>query len=198
VSESERIRSFVAIDVAPPVLKALQELREELARVQADVRWVRPEGLHATLKFLGAVEPPRLEEVHTTLLAAVGAQVAVRVRAHGLGAFPTLRRPRVLWVGLEGERLAELASRVDAALEPLGFEREKRGGFTPHITLGRVNSLRGWPRLEETFKAHLADDFGDSDIDGVTIYRSTLRRDGAVYTPLWTIPLERYKEGSIL
>jgi RNA 2',3'-cyclic 3'-phosphodiesterase len=195
VSESERIRSFVAIDVAPPVLKALQELREELARVKADVRWVRAEGLHATLKFLGAVEPPRLEEVHTTLLAAAGAQVAVRVRAHGLGAFPTLHRPRVLWVGLEGEGLLEMARRIDAALEPLGFEREKRG-FTPHITLGRVNSLRGWPRLEEEFKAHLADDFGDSDIDTVTIYRSTLRRDGAVYTPLWTIPLETYRERS--
>jgi len=196
VSESERIRSFVAIDVAPPVLKALQELRAELAGHKADVRWVRPEGLHATLKFLGYVDAPRLEKVHAALEAAVHTHAALRVRVQGLGVFPTLRRPRVLWVGLEGDGLAELAASVDAALAPLGFERERRG-FTPHITLGRVNSLRGWPRIEEDFKAHLADDFGDSDVSAVTIYQSTLGRDGAVYSPLWTIPLGRHKERSI-
>lgn len=196
MSESERIRSFVAIDVAPPVLKALQGLHAELARHKADVRWVRPEGLHATLKFLGYVEAPRLEKVHVALAAAVQTHATLRVRVQGLGAFPTLRRPRVLWVGLEGAGLAELAAGVDAALEPLGFERERRG-FTPHITLGRVNSLRGWPQLEADFKAHLADDFGDSDVSAVTIYQSTLRRDGAVYSPLWTIPLGRHKERSI-
>jgi len=194
-SESERIRSFVAIDVAPPVLKALQELREQLLRVKADVRWVRPEGLHATLKFLGYVEAPHLEKVQATLAAAVRTQAALQVHAYGLGAFPSLRRPRVLWVGLQGEGLVGLARCVDAALEPLGFEREPRG-FTPHITLGRVNSLRGWPRLEEELKAHLADDFGDSAVDSVTIYRSTLRPEGAAYTPLWTIPLSRHKERS--
>jgi 2'-5' RNA ligase len=196
VSESERIRSFVAIDVAPPVLKALQGLHAELARHKADVRWVRPEGLHMTLKFLGYVEAPRLEKVRAALEAAVREHAALRARVHGLGAFPSLRRPRVLWVGLEGDGLAELAAAVDAALEPLGFEPEKRA-FTPHVTLGRVNSLRGWPALEEDFKAHLDDDFGDSDVTAVTIYQSTLRRDGAVYTALWTIPLGRHKERSI-
>lgn len=196
MSESERIRSFVAIDVAPPVLKALQGLRAELARHQADVRWVRPEGLHATLKFLGSVETPRLEKVRAAIETAVREHAALCVRVRGLGAFPSLHRPRVLWVGMEGDGLVELAAAVDAALAQLGFEPEKRA-FTPHITLGRVNSLHGWPSLEEDVKAHLDDDFGDSDVTAVTIYQSTLRRDGAVYSALWTIPLGRHKGRSI-
>src|SRR5262249_50328419 len=110
----------------------------------------------------------------------------------GLGAFPSLRRPRVLWAGLNGPGLPELAGRVDAALTPLGFPAEQRA-FAAHVTLGRVNSLRGWPSLEAIFKAHVDDDFGGSDIDAVTVYRSTLQRGGAIYTPLWTIPLSGNK-----
>jgi len=145
---------------------------------------------------LGSVEPSHLEQVHHALEAAVGAYSALHVEVRGLGAFPSLRRPRVLWVGLQGSGLVALAARVDAALTPLGFAPEAHA-FTPHITLGRVNSLRGWSRLEEVFKGHLDDDFGDSDVAVVTIYRSTLQRSGAVYTPLWTIPLAEHKEGTL-
>ena len=192
---STHIRSFIAVDLDTPVQQAVRTLQSELARISADVRWVRAEGMHVTLKFLGAVEPPRLERVHETLASAVCEQPALQVQVQGLGAFPSWRRPRVVWVGLHGDGLVELAARVDDALAVLGFEREQRA-FTPHLTLGRVNSLRGWPRLEEACKAHLDDDFGASDISAVTIYRSTLQRGGAVYTSLWTIPLRRHKGAS--
>jgi 2'-5' RNA ligase len=192
---STRIRSFVALDLDASVRQAVCDLQSQLARIKADVRWVRAEGLHVTLKFLGSVEPARLERVHATLAASVADQPALHVRARGLGAFPGWRRPRVVWVGLHGDGLVELAVRVDNALTAVGFEPEGRA-FTPHLTLGRVNSPRGWPRLEEVCKAHLDDDFGESDINAVTIYRSTLQRGGAVYTPLWTIPLGRHKGAS--
>ena len=194
MAESERIRSFVAIDLAAPVHAAIRGVQQQLARVKADVRWVRVEGMHVTLKFLGGVEPLRLAQVHAALVAALRAQPALHVRAHGVGAFPSLRRPRVLWVGLEGAGLVELAACVDTAVAPFGFEPEQRA-FAPHVTLGRVNSLRGWPALEEVFKGHLDDDFGASDIDAVTIFRSQLRPGGAVYTRLWTIPLNKHREG---
>ena len=191
-SDSTRIRSFVAIDLDAPVQQAVRAVQGELARINADVRWVRPEGLHVTLKFLGAVEAARLERVHAALAAAMADQPPLHVRVHGLGAFPGWRRPRVVWVGLHGDGMVELAARVEDALAPLGFAREQRA-FTPHLTLGRVNSPRGWTRLEEVCKAHLDDDFGESDIDAVAIYRSTLQRGGAVYTLLWTIPLDQVK-----
>jgi 2'-5' RNA ligase len=190
-TERSGIRSFVAVDLDAPVRRAVSDLQGALRRTNADVRWVRPEGLHVTLKFLGAVDPARLERVHAALAADLRDQPALHVSVRGLGAFPTWRRPRVVWIGLHGEGVAALAARIDATLAPLGFAPEQRA-FTPHLTLARVNSPRGWPRLEEACKAHLDDDFGASDIGAVTIYRSTLQRGGAVYAPLWTIALRRH------
>jgi 2'-5' RNA ligase len=189
-----RIRSFIAVDLASPVRAALRQLLAELSQVKCAVRWVRGEALHVTLKFLGAVEPARLELARATLATAVSGRSALRVRACGLGVFPSWRRPRVLWVGLEGEGLPELAVCVEAAMCQVGFEPEGRA-FTPHITLGRVNGHRGWSRVEEYVHAHLSDEFGSSIVECVTIYRSVLHPDGAEYTPLWTIPLGRNMEG---
>jgi RNA 2',3'-cyclic 3'-phosphodiesterase len=186
------IRSFIAVDLDAPVARAVNDLQGELRRFDADVRWVRREGLHVTLKFLGSVAPARLERVHAALASSLWDQPALQVRVRGLGAFPDWRRPRVVWVGLQSIGLVVLTTLVDGALAPLGFEREQRA-FTPHLTLARVNTPRGWPRLEEACKAHLDDDFGASDISAVTIYRSTLQRGGAVYAPLWTIALRRHK-----
>ncbi len=189
MTEISRIRSFIAIDLAAPVGTAIGVLQHELAGTQADVRWVRADGMHVTLKFLGAVEAPHLERVHTALANALQTQPALHVRAHGVGAFPSLRRPRVLWVGLQAQGLGELAACVDSAVAPLGFAAERRA-FTPHITLGRVNSMRGWKAVAAHLEAHVDDDFGTCTVDAVTIFRSTLRPTCAVYTPLWTIPLQ--------
>jgi len=188
VPEQRAIRSFIAVDLEPHVLDAVRTVQAELARAGADVRWVRPTGMHVTLKFLGAVEPARLERVHAALVDCVGRFPASPVQVRGLGAFPTLRRPRVVWAGLTGPGLTDLAAEVDKGLVPLGFAAEKRA-FTPHVTLGRVNSPRGWPGLEERLQAHRDDDFGASAVNAIVVYSSTLHRDGAVYAPLWTISL---------
>src|SRR5512139_1568460 len=146
--EDAKIRSFIAVDLDASVQAALRRLLAQCAELRCEVRWVRAAGLHVTLKFLGWVAPARLEQVHATLSTAVAEQPPLPVRARGLGAFPSWRRPRVLWVGLEAEGLAALAARVDEAMSRLGFEPEKRA-FTPHITLGRVHGMRGWSRVEE-------------------------------------------------
>ena len=230
MAADDRIRSFIAVDLQEPVLAAVRALQARLARLNADVRWVRPGGMHVTLKFLGPVEAARLERVRASVATALDGHPTLQLRVHGLGAFPSWRRPRVLWVGLaasavsagpapcgpkppadgplpdgslrpttsdrlaDGDALAALAATIDTTVQAHGFAAEKRA-FTPHLTLGRVNSLRGWPPLEELAKTHLDDDFGLSTVSSVTIYRSTLRPDGAVYTPLWTIPLGQHKEG---
>jgi len=196
MAENERIRSFVAIELDPVVLNALQALQHQMAQLGADVRWVRPDGMHLTLKFLGAVRRDLLGRVHAALAHAVRGQLALQVLVKELGAFPSIRRPRVLWAGMHGDGLVELAGAVEEALVPLGFAAEKRP-FSPHVTLGRVNSLRGWPALEELFKAHLDDEFGSSDVRAVVVYRSKLQPGGAVYTALWTIPLTQHKGGSL-
>lgn len=183
------VRSFIAVDLDPAVLTAVVALQDVLREGGGDVRWVRPEGLHVTLRFLGGVEPEVLEGVHTAVREAVAARSTSSLRVRGVGGFPSLRRPRVLWVGLQDDGvLGELAEAVAAALTPLGFPPPEHP-FRAHATIGRVNSMRGWQRFEEILRAHEDDDLGTSRLRAVVVYRSILQRGGSVYTPLWTIPL---------
>lgn len=181
------VRTFLAVEVAPAIHAKLVELKRELSRVEAGVRWVRDEALHATVKFLGGVPEVALPQIQAALTNAVGATPRLHAAVRGLGVFPSPRRPRVIWVGLECQPLTELAAAVDGALAPLGFAPERRA-FRAHITLGRVNTMRNWPALEATLRAHWADDVGGCVLGELIGYRSDLRRDGAVYTKLWTIP----------
>jgi len=181
------IRAFLAVDVSPEIHAALVELKGELARTGAAVRWVRDEGLHATVKFLGAVPEAQLPALRAALTDAVHPRPPLAASVRGLGVFPTLQRPRVVWVGLECAPLAALAAAIDGAVEPLGFAPETRP-FRAHITLGRVNGPAGWPRLEAALHAHWGNDLGNCPLAELVAYRSDLRRDGAVYTKLWTIP----------
>ena len=129
-------------------------------------------------------------EILAALQAALGEQPALRVQAQGLGAFPNLKRPRVLWVGLSGEGFKELSEAVETALMPLDFPPEERE-FTPHLTLGRVRSLRGWERVLAAVKEYEHVRFGESTVHQVTLYQSELRPDGAVYSPLGSVPLRQ-------
>jgi 2'-5' RNA ligase len=183
-----RIRAFLAVELGADVHARLVRLKGDLADGRAAVRWVRDDGLHNTIKFLGPVSAQRLEEVRLATSRALAAFPAFSVGVRGVGVFPSPRRPRVVWVGLLSGKLVELAKRTEAALEPLGFAREHRP-YKPHVTLGRVAGPRGWAVLEERLKEHGDDDFGFCDIDRVIAFRSELKRGGAIYTKIWNIPL---------
>ena len=181
------VRTFLAVEVAPDIHAALVDLKRQLSHTGAAVRWVRDEGLHATVKFLGGVPETLLPDLRAAVTDAVGAQPPLPAAVRGLGMFPNPKRPRVIWVGLACQPLTDLAAAVDAALEPLGFARENRP-YHAHITLGRVKELRGWAPLDSALQRHRADDFGDCAIGELIAFRSDLRRDGALYTKLWRIP----------
>jgi len=182
-----KVRTFLAVEVSPSIQAALVELKHELARCDAGVRWVRDEALHATVKFLGGVEESVLPSLHAAVSDAVSDAPAPSADVRGLGGFPSLKRPRVLWVGMECQPLTAIAAAVDRALTPLGFAPEARA-FRAHITLGRVNSMQNWSALEPLLQRRWRDDFGSCAIEALIGFRSDLRRDGAVYTKLWTIP----------
>jgi 2'-5' RNA ligase len=183
------IRAFIAVTLATPVVEEIAKVRTELLAAKGDVRWTRIEGLHVTLKFLGDIARNQVEPILAALRAALREQPSLRVSTQGLGAFPHLRRPRVIWAGLSGEGLKELSDTVEAALMPLDFPPEERE-FAPHLTLGRVRSLRGWERVLVVVKEHEQTSFGESVIAQVTLYQSELRPDGAVYRALGSIPLK--------
>lgn len=177
------IRAFIAATLAESIVEEIAKVRTLLQEPKGDIRWTRIESLHLTFKFLGDIEQDQVEPILAVLQRVTQRRPAFHLVARGLGAFPHLRRPRVLWVGMQGERMNELSEAIETALLPLDFLPEERA-FTPHLTLGRVRSLRSWERVLPVLQAHEQTYFGESIIDHLTLYRSELRPDGSIYTPL--------------
>lgn len=158
------------------------------------VRWVRPEGIHLTLKFLGDVNPSDMQSVHQVILETVPRFSPFSFSVGGLGCFPNVRHPRVIWIGVE-ERSGELAAlteELEQAFAVQGFERENRR-FHPHLTLGRIR--RGVGQAErraigETLDRVEGFTLGDVRVNEVCLFRSELKPSGAVYTRLLTAQLE--------
>jgi RNA 2',3'-cyclic 3'-phosphodiesterase len=184
------IRAFIAVNLASPVIEEIAKVCSFLREAQGDIRWTRREGLHLTLKFLGDIERSQVEPILAAMRETMRKWPPLHILARGLGAFPSLRRPRVLWVGLNGEGLQEISEALETALMPLDFPPEERE-FTPHLTLGRVRSLRGWEHVLAVVKEYQQTHFGESTVDQVTLYQSELRPDGAVYSPLGSVPLQQ-------
>nr|MDP7586554.1 RNA 2',3'-cyclic phosphodiesterase [Dehalococcoidia bacterium] len=141
-SGEKKVRSFIAILVPSEGIEALEQVVKSLDQeIGRHVRWVRPEGIHVTLKFMGDIPAATVEQLLEALPPVAAGFSPFELAISGLGAFPNLRRPRVLWAGLDGEltTLSELQLAVDEAVGKLGLPREQRA-FSPHLTLGRVRS----------------------------------------------------------
>ena len=179
------MRLFIAVDLPDSVKERLGDIVAELSACGADVRWVQADSMHLTLKFLGNVEPRELAAIDEVLSRVAGTAQPTRGRLRNLGSFPHLRRPRVLWIGVEtgDAALSALHAELDAGLAEIGFAKEKRG-FHPHITLGRVRGGSGLPALREAVEARAEVEAGEFVIDRLTLVESGLRRTGARYTRL--------------
>ncbi len=184
------IRSFIAIDFPEETRKALEDIQKELKQCGAGVRWVRPSSIHLTLKFLGNIHPTQVEDIALAVAQEVRDEPPITLRAAGLGAFPSQRNPRVIWIGMEGEvqRLTRIQARVENALEPLGFVREKRP-FRPHLTIGRVKDRRRLQSLIDAMATLDMPQFDSFDVTEIILYKSDLRPTGAIYTKLHRMPL---------
>lgn len=190
-------RLFLAISLPEKVKNRLAALQKELAKSQADVRWVRPEGLHLTLKFFGQVPEEKIERLSSVITKVIEALKPgpMHLGLKGVGTFPPGgRAPRVVWVGLYGrlDTLAKLQNALEEAFAKWGFEKEKRR-FVPHITLGRVKSKRRVDRLrEEVLRLQEKEFFAPQEIEvkELTLYQSILKPTGAVYLPLKKFPLK--------
>jgi 2'-5' RNA ligase len=184
------IRSFIAIDLPDATRQALAAVQEQLKQSRATVRWVKPGSIHLTLKFLGNIHAAQVEDIARAVVQEIRDQAPITLRPAGLGAFPSLRKPRVIWIGMNGEvqRLNAIQVRVDNALEPLGFVREKRG-FRPHLTIGRVKDRRRLQSLVDAMVTLDVEPFNSFDADEIILYKSDLRPTGAIYTKLHRMPL---------
>ncbi len=186
----ERVRSFVAILLNEEVRAAIAAEITRLRPLGPRVSWVAPPNLHLTLKFLGELPPPALEEVKDALAEAVAGASPFTLHFYGLGAFPGMARPRVLWVGVaEGGQAAQaLQARLEAALTRRGFAGDTRS-FSPHLTVGRVREPRGLAELQQAMARAARMDFGRLDVQALSLMRSDLSPAGARYTELRAFPL---------
>jgi len=184
------VRVFVALDVPEAVRAALAELSARLNKICPSARWVHLEGVHITLKFIGEV-PAENFDIIRQALGELPNFPPVKARFAGLGFFPSARRPRVFWAGIEANpTLAELASAIEMKLEPLGIAPEKRA-FHPHLTLARFESPEGTQRLSAAVEALGEPEFGAATFTEFHLYQSVLKRSGAEYTRLVTYPFSR-------
>ena len=183
------LRLFVATPAPEAVSEAATVMIDRL-RPFGDVRWATPERLHLTLKFLGSTPEEKLSSVQEELERIANNCLQFAVRLDGIGAFPSTRRPQTIWYGLgvDVTGLTDLAAKIDSAMEPLGFERERRP-YRPHLTLGRVRSPRGLRELAAELEKCAAKASEPSNsiewrIDAIALMRSDLKPTGPIYTEL--------------
>jgi 2'-5' RNA ligase len=183
------IRTFIALPIASTVRAGITAALTQLGALTSNLRLIKEENFHLTLKFLGAVDESKIGTISATIRDAVRPFPPFTISAKGLGVFSNARRARILWVGLESADLQALARKLEAVLEPLGFARETRV-FSPHLTVGRWNSV-GAPRkiLADELRKWDGFEFGASPVEEVVVFESVLNRNGAVYRPLERIRL---------
>ncbi len=189
------MRTFVALDIDDSIRERLQRFLEGVREFAPDARWVRPESLHITLKFIGEKPADKVEEIKHALAAIKAAQFEFTIRGHGF--FPTPRSARVFWIGIDsGEALASLAKAVDEAIATIGIPKEDHP-FSPHLTLARGGGRSGAPGwrkgdasnknfqlLQEKLSGLSVPEFGSLTAREFFLYESQLQRGGARYTKI--------------
>lgn len=177
------MRLFVALDIPEETRSAIHELISRLQSVARAARWVRPEGIHITLKFIGGVEDDRLAEIKEHL-SRVPHREVIPVTLRNFGFFPNEKRPRVFFVGIEsGKPLAELAAEIETRLAEVKIPKEERA-FTPHLTLARFKASEGVAQMQKMLALMPSRDFGAMNASQFHLYQSVLKSNGAVYTKL--------------
>jgi 2'-5' RNA ligase len=180
-------RAFISVDL--PRLPPLEALSEELRGTGASLKLVDPGRVHLTLKFLGDTEEALVPRILEAMRASVAGVPPFPVRLVGTGAFPSLRRMNVLWVGMEGaEPMVEVARRLEAGVEPLGYPRERRD-FSPHVTIARAKGGRGLEEARRVLEAHARDTFGEVVVDRIRLKKSVLAPAGPTYSTVDEVPL---------
>jgi RNA 2',3'-cyclic 3'-phosphodiesterase len=181
------LRTFVAVEILPEVRSAALRLIERLRVAPAKVTWTKAANLHYTLKFLGDVPIEKTAAICRDVQQAVTPFAPFEIVASRAGAFPSTGHPRTLWLGVNGgvEPLELLFQAVERKLEPLGFPKEHRR-FTAHLTLGRVRESNpaALHQLAELLRKHADFDAGAMTVSSVTVFSSTLGREGPSYEVL--------------
>jgi 2'-5' RNA ligase len=189
------LRAFIAvelpIEIRQAACAATSKLRKEIGEL---VRWVPLENMHLTLKFLGDVAPSNMDMLSQMLRAETELFNCFDLGLNGLGSFPSPKRPRVIYIGIQAPAALESLYRgIESASRRLGYESEERG-FSPHLTLGRVKqnvTATEQQMIRRALEQTKIDSLGTARVDSVKLFKSDLKPTGSVYTQLYSAPLRK-------
>lgn len=189
-----QIRAFIAINLPPAIQESLDKQTSKLRQILGEdvVRWVPAQNMHLTLKFLGSLPLSHLDFIKRMLAQTADSHPQFDLQIGGLGSFPNLKRPRVLWAGIHAPAgLAPLQKMIEDGATRLGYNKEDRP-FSPHLTLGRVRqglSAQDLHKVSTTFSNFQLGKIGTARVDSVSLYQSDLNSEGSIYTKLFSASL---------
>ena len=189
------LRAFIAVEIPAEIQQNVYKQTTNFRRsIDSLIRWVPAENMHLTLKFLGDVSPSSVEFLTQMLRNEAEAVPCFNIHLTGLGSFPSLRRPRLIYIGIQAPAALEALQRgIDAASHRLGYPSEERP-FSAHLTLGRVKQNVGaadQQKIRRTLESTQVDVLGSARVDSVHLFKSELKPSGSVYTRLYSAPLKK-------
>lgn len=191
------IRAFIAIELPETIKSSIETIQTRLKATGLPMRWVRADNIHLTLKFLGDIGENEIEGIESALNDSVGSQTPLTLSAKGIGVFPGIRRPRVVWVGIQdhetGIGLAGLQKSIENQLHPIGYSKEGRP-FKGHLTVGRVKGYVDGRKLQEALNSFQRFESQPVVVNEFFLIKSDLKPAGPEYTKLIRIPLSGWIE----
>ncbi|MBI5328215.1 MAG: RNA 2',3'-cyclic phosphodiesterase [Deltaproteobacteria bacterium] len=185
MEEDKTIRTFIAIELPVRISDELNKVQNELKDGANKVTWVKTGNIHLTVKFLGNIETNRINSIEQILESVVCKGHIFNITIKGIGVFPSMNNPRVIWIGVEenGTNLAQLYNNLEDGLTTLGFEKEERI-FKPHLTMGRIKFLKDKKLLKQRLEKNADINLGQFAVDSLCLFESKLTPEGVVYTKL--------------
>jgi len=179
------IRAFIAFKLPDRILEFIREIQKELKNRGLKLKWVKPESIHLTLKFLGDIPCDRIDSIETAIQVSAEGLHSISLIAGSIGVFPNLSRPRVVWIGIDGEIdiLKGFQEKLDENLVKAGFQAEKRS-YKGHLTIGRVRKTPNLENLKTAVRDFFEYETEPFQADEVILFQSDLKPEGAVYTGL--------------
>jgi len=190
------LRVFIAIELSSHVSDAIQKETARLRQTLGNevIRWVPTQNMHLTLKFIGETSTSHLDFLKQLIAREANAHQQFNLQLGGLGSFPNLRKPHLLWIGVHAPaELASLQKSIEAGTTRLGYEQEERA-FSPHLSIGRVRQNISQPELQKirtTLDTIQLGNIGIARVDSIHLFKSDLQPSGSIYTKLFSAPLSK-------
>ncbi len=184
-AKSAVIRCFVAVEIPEPIQALLKPVQTHLqSQIHKGTSWTKPRNFHLTLKFLGDIHPEASNDVSEALQRVTERHPPFSIAFGGIGAFPNLARPRVIWLGIKqgASSVSRLSKAVNFELTNLGFSTDNR--FHPHLTLARLRTATNLEPLKNILRKYDTIVGGSMRVNEIALMQSQLHRNGAIYTPL--------------